>query len=144
MTAIRFDNSSSCAAWQHAVPGMWGWLKSCKSSRHVTTSTAPSWICSTISSLLIGQPHINDYCPVPLSKCMSYKFNGTSRFNLLFLISWISSHDFQGTRNPSDGQTTTTTTVLSPFCRLTCVSWHLQLRTGGFCWRKGFLPPCPC
>jgi len=25
----------------------------------------------------------------------------------------------------------------------TCVSWHVQLRTGGFCWCKVLLPTCP-
>ena len=29
-------------------------------------------------------------------------------------------------------------------CRSTCISWHLQLRTGGFCWRRVLLPACPC
>jgi len=28
--------------------------------------------------------------------------------------------------------------------RSTCVSQHLQLRTGGFCWCKVLLPACPC
>jgi len=36
--------------------------------------------------------------------------------------------------------TTTTTTVLWPLYRSTCVSWHVQLRTGGFCWCKVLLP----
>ena len=40
--------------------------------------------------------------------------------------------------------TTTTTTVLWPLYRSTCVSWHLQLRTGEFCWCKVLLPTCPC
>jgi len=26
----------------------------------------------------------------------------------------------------------------------TCVSWHPQLRTGGFCWSKVLLSACPC
>ena len=30
----------------------------------------------------------------------------------------------------------TTTTVLRPLYRSTCISRHLQLRTGGFCWCK--------
>jgi len=38
----------------------------------------------------------------------------------------------------------TTTTVLWPVYRSTCVSWHLQLRTGGFCSCKVFLPTCQC
>ena len=40
--------------------------------------------------------------------------------------------------------TTTTATVLQPLYRSTCVSWHLQLRTGGFRWCKVLLPTCPC
>jgi len=28
--------------------------------------------------------------------------------------------------------------------RLSCISKHLQLRTGGFCWCKVLLPTCPC
>jgi len=36
--------------------------------------------------------------------------------------------------------TTTTTTVLWPLCTSTCVTWHLQLRTGGFCWCKFYCP----
>ena len=31
---------------------------------------------------------------------------------------------------------TTTATILRPLYRSTCISWHLQLRTGGFCWCK--------
>ena len=38
----------------------------------------------------------------------------------------------------------TATTVLWPVYRSTCVSWHLQLRTGGFCSCKVFLPTCRC
>ena len=30
----------------------------------------------------------------------------------------------------------TTTTILRPLYRLTCISWHPQLRTGGLCWCK--------
>jgi len=43
--------------------------------------------------------------------------------------------------------TTTTTTILqpcSPLYRLTCVSWHPELITGGFCWSKVLLPTCRC
>ena len=29
-------------------------------------------------------------------------------------------------------------------CYVTCVSWHHQLRTGGFCWDEVLLPTCPC
>jgi len=36
------------------------------------------------------------------------------------------------------------TAVLRPLCRSTCVSRHLQLRTGGFCWCRVLLPACPC
>jgi len=39
--------------------------------------------------------------------------------------------------------TTTTTAVLQPLYRSTCVSWHLQSRTG-FCWREVLLPTCTC
>jgi len=35
---------------------------------------------------------------------------------------------------------TTTTTVLRPLYRSTCVSRHLQLRTGGSCWCKVLCP----
>ena len=38
----------------------------------------------------------------------------------------------------------TTAVVLRPLCRSTCVSRHLQLRTGGFCCCKVVLPMCPC
>ena len=38
--------------------------------------------------------------------------------------------------------TTTTTTVLWPLNRPTCVSQHLQLRTGRFCWSKVLLHTC--
>ena len=41
-------------------------------------------------------------------------------------------------------RTTTITTVLRPLYRSTCISRHLQLRTGGLCWRKVLLPACPC
>jgi len=37
---------------------------------------------------------------------------------------------------------TTTTTVLRPLYRSTCVGQHLQLTTGGFCWCKVLLPAC--
>jgi len=40
--------------------------------------------------------------------------------------------------------TTTTTTILQPLYRKTCINRHLQLRTGGFCWSKVLLPACPC
>ena len=42
--------------------------------------------------------------------------------------------------------TTTITNILWPLyrSRSTCVSRHLQLRTGGFCWCKVLLPACPC
>ena len=46
--------------------------------------------------------------------------------------------------NPAHNATTTTTTVLWPLYRSTCVSWHLQLRTGGFCQCKVLLPLRPC
>ena len=39
---------------------------------------------------------------------------------------------------------TTTTTVLQVLYRSTCISWHFQLRTGGFCWCEVLLPACPC
>ena len=39
---------------------------------------------------------------------------------------------------------TITTTVLRPIYRTTCVSQHLQLRTGGFCLCKVLLPTCLC
>jgi len=39
---------------------------------------------------------------------------------------------------------TTSVTILLPLYRSTCFSWHLQLRTGGFCWCKVLLPACPC
>ena len=32
---------------------------------------------------------------------------------------------------------------LWPSYRSTCISWHLQLKTGGFCWWKVLLPTCP-
>ena len=38
----------------------------------------------------------------------------------------------------------TTTTILRPLYRSTCISQHLQLRSGGFCWCKVLLPACPC
>ena len=38
----------------------------------------------------------------------------------------------------------TTTTTLWPLYRSVCVSRHLQLWTGGFCWCKVLLPPYPC
>jgi len=34
--------------------------------------------------------------------------------------------------------------VLWPLYRTTCVTGHLQLRTGWFCWNKVLLPACPC
>ena len=40
--------------------------------------------------------------------------------------------------------TTTTTTVVRPLYRSTCVSRHLQLRTGAFCCCTVLLPACPC
>ena len=40
--------------------------------------------------------------------------------------------------------TSTTTTVLQPLHRLTCISWHLQLWTGVFYWCKVLLPACTC
>ena len=38
----------------------------------------------------------------------------------------------------------TTATTLWPLYRSVCVSRHLQLRTGGFCWCKVLLPAYPC
>jgi len=38
----------------------------------------------------------------------------------------------------------TTTSVLRPLHRSTCVSLHLQFRNGGFCWCKVLLSACPC
>jgi len=35
---------------------------------------------------------------------------------------------------------TTTIAILRPLYRTTCISWHPQLRTGGFCWSKVLLP----
>ena len=40
--------------------------------------------------------------------------------------------------------TASATTVSLPLYRSTCVSRHLQLRTGGFCWCNILLPTCPC
>jgi len=40
--------------------------------------------------------------------------------------------------------TATTTIFLRPLWSTTCISWHFQLRTGGFCWSKVSLPTCPC
>ena len=39
---------------------------------------------------------------------------------------------------------TTTTVVLWPLYKSTCIIRHLQLRTGGFCWCKVLLPVSPC
>jgi len=39
---------------------------------------------------------------------------------------------------------TTTTIVLWPLYTSTCITWHFQLRTGGFCQCKVLLPTCPC
>ena len=36
------------------------------------------------------------------------------------------------------------TTILWPLYTTTCVSWHPQLRTEGFCCSKVLVPPCPC
>jgi len=36
------------------------------------------------------------------------------------------------------------TTILRPYYRSTCVSWHLQVKIGGFCWCKVRMPACPC
>jgi len=36
------------------------------------------------------------------------------------------------------------TTVLRQLYRSTYISWHLQLRTGRFCWCKVLLPACHC
>jgi len=33
-------------------------------------------------------------------------------------------------------KSTTTTAILWPLYRSICISWHLQLRTAGFCWCK--------
>jgi len=33
-----------------------------------------------------------------------------------------------------------TTIILRPLYKSTCISWHLQLRTGGFCWCRVLLP----
>ena len=44
----------------------------------------------------------------------------------------------------SDSNTATTSTILRPLYRSTCISRHLQLRTGGYCWCKVLLPGCPC
>jgi len=41
-------------------------------------------------------------------------------------------------------QNYTTTSVLRPLYRLTCVSRHLWLTTGGFFWCKVLLLACPC
>jgi len=40
--------------------------------------------------------------------------------------------------------TITTASVLQPLYRTTCISRHLQLRTGGFCWGKVLPPIYPC
>ena len=32
------------------------------------------------------------------------------------------------------------TTILRPYYRSTCVSWHLQVKIGGFCWCKVRMP----
>jgi len=48
--------------------------------------------------------------------------------SILFLdLFWKSTHNF-----------------LWSLCRSTCVSWHLQLRTGWFCWSRVLLPTSPC
>ena len=47
-------------------------------------------------------------------------------------------------RDVSYNTTTTTTSVLWPLYRSTCVRQHLLLRTGGFCWCKVLLPAFPC
>ena len=39
--------------------------------------------------------------------------------------------------------TATTTVILRPLYRSTCVIWHLQLRTGGFCWFLSFTAHMP-
>ena len=40
--------------------------------------------------------------------------------------------------------TATTTTILQPLCRSTCISQHLQLRSGWFFWCRVLLPACLC
>ena len=49
-------------------------------------------------------------------------------------------HWHKKTYAPNTFTTTHTTNVLQPPHRSTCVSRHLQLRTGGFCWCKVLLP----
>jgi len=44
----------------------------------------------------------------------------------------------------NDATTATTTASLQPLYTSTCLSRHLQLRTGGICWCKVLLPVCPC
>ena len=42
------------------------------------------------------------------------------------------------------GTATSTTTILQPLYRSTCISRHLQSRTGGFCWCQVLLSAFPC
>ena len=43
----------------------------------------------------------------------------------------------------TNAHVTTTTTVLWPLYKSTCVSWHLLLRTVGFCWCRVFIAYMP-
>jgi len=62
------------------------------------------------------------------------------------LLVWNEADNNNGTANCLwwGKNNNTTTTVLRPLCRSVCVSQHLQLRTGGFCWCRVLLPACPC
>ena len=52
--------------------------------------------------------------------------------------------ELYGVRKIGVLETTTTATVLWPLYRSVCVSRHLQLRTGGFCWCKVLMSACFC
>ena len=70
-----------------------------------------------------------------------FKMQITQKDNIQLNSKWISQVNTSWTPSVNNN---TTTTILWPSYRSTCVSWHLELRTRGFCWYKILLPACPC
>jgi len=104
------------------------WL--CPAMSHVSSI----WMISHVSSSLSLIRHVLA-CPVSRHLCLGKYLCLGKMSRLHHCIGQIKAVMWHATA--------TTTTILWPLHRLSCVSWHPQLRTKGSCWSKMLLPAYP-
>ena len=108
---------------------------------HVNASTLCHWVMLTARRVSHSAtwPRVHHWHHAglsPFNRCM---------YTLPDSACWLPSilYRYKARSTPLHYNTTITTTVLWTLRRSACISWHLQLRTGGFCRCRVLLPTCP-